>query len=635
MLFNLLRKTYQFLMTFMKDIGGLKSLFLKTIKEFRENGISGILTKTKHFLYHLNLHSKTNRKKNNYKVWLKLYNKPSSKKRMKMIDLINTFSFSPKFSIIMPTYNSNITWLKKATESANNQIYTNWELCIADDSSSDSRCIEELKYYEKTNNRINVVFREKNGHISEASNSAIKIATGDWIILLDHDDLLSDDALFWLAYTINKNPKACLIYSDEDKIDSHGNHSEPYFKCDWNYDLFLSQNMINHLGAYKLNIVNKIGGFRKGFEGSQDYDLALRFIEQINEDQIVHIPRILYHWRIHKDSTAEISNIKPYAFTAAQTAIKEHLLRKEVKADVNILENNMYRVKYHLPEDIPGVSIIIPTYNNYKMLKTCIDSILAKTNYPEYEIIIINNNSDDKYTLQYFNSLSDISNIKIIDDSREFNFSSINNRAVEHVSNEYICFLNDDIEVITPDWLSEMISFSIQSRVGAVGAKLWYFNETLQHGGIITGIGGVAGHSHKYLPKGNEGYFCRANIIQSLSAVTAACMVVSKSIFEEVKGFNESDLSIAFNDVDLCLKIQKLGYINIWTPYAELYHHESASRGKEDSKLKQIRFSKEIEYMKDTWMKQIYNDPAYSPNLSINDEDFSLAWPPRTTISMD
>ncbi|MEA3444455.1 MAG: glycosyltransferase family 2 protein, partial [Bacteroidota bacterium] len=531
--------------------------------------------------------------------------------------------------VIMPTYNPNTVWLKEAIESVRYQIYPNWELCIADDASTDAPTIAILKDFQNADSRIKVVFRKKNGHISQASNDAIELATGEWIALLDHDDLLPADALFWVASTINKNPEAQLIYSDEDKIDGNNKRQDPYFKCDWNYDLFLSQNMISHLGVYKTEIVRKIGGFRQGFEGSQDYDLALRFIEKISHEQIIHIPRVLYHWRIHKDSTALGADKKPYALISAKRAIGEHLTRKDSSASVEILENQMYRVKYDLPAQAPLVSIIILSKNNKYMLQRCIESITQKTNYKNYEILIVDNNSDDDQTLFYFETLKQKSNVIVLRDTRDFNFSALNNKAAGSATGEYICFLNNDIEVISPNWLSEMISIAIQPGVGAVGAKLWYPNDTLQHGGIILGIGGIGSHAHKLLAKGQDGYFNRAALIQEFSAVTGACMLISKTVFNKVGGFNETDLSVAYNDVDLCLRIGDLGYRIVWTPFAELYHYESATRGEDIHPEKRKRFLKESDYMEKTWGDMLKNDPAYSPNLSLFAEDFSLAWPPR------
>ena len=493
--------------------------------------------------------------------------------------------------------------------------------------------ISFLRAFEGLKNKlITVNFRKKNGHISLSSNSALDMATGEWIALLDHDDELSYDALFRVVSTINENPDAALIYSDEDKINSAGRHEDPYFKCNWNYDLFLSQNMISHLGVYKTSIVKQIGGFRGNYEGSQDYDLALRFIDEISHDQIVHIPYVLYHWRIHKQSTAKIVGNKPYALSAAKKAIEDHLARNSVDATVHILpEINMYRVKYKLGKYQPSVSIIIPSKNNNALLKNCIDSILIKTKYSNYEIIIVDNGSDDAETLKFLDKISRNEKVKILQYNNKFNYSDINNTAASECENEYLCFLNDDTEVITDDWLEEMVSIGIQDGVGIVGAKLKYPDNTLQHGGIILGIGGVGSHSHKGIPESTNGYFNRAGLIQSVSAVTGASLLINRKLFNEVKGFNTKELPIAYNDIDLCLRVKEQGFRVVYTPFAELYHYESSSRGTDTSGANLIRLENESSYMYQKWEKIIDNDPAYSPNLTLTSDSFSLAWPPRVS----
>lgn len=626
--FKVLHKHFNYTIASIRKLGELGGKINNSFGILQNEGLNAFLAKIKSAFSLSERPRITKISDRDYYVWLKEYHKPEKENLLIKQHTLKTFTNTPKISVIIPTYNSNPKWLKETIESVQNQIYPNWELCIADDASTDDKCVDLLKKYEKTDDRIKVSFRSENGHICKASNSAIEIATGEWLALLDHDDVLSTDALFWVVDSINNNPEACLIYSDEDKISSKGRRKDPYFKCDWNYSLFLSQNMISHLGVFKTDIVKKIGGFRAGFEGSQDYDLALRFIEKITTKQIIHIPRVLYHWRIHKDSTAFRINKKPYALTSAKRAILEHLDRQGINASVEILENQMYRVKYKLQQNLPLVSIIIPTRNNPDLLRKCIISIRNKTEYKNYEIIVVDNNSDDLQQLNYLKEIQEIPNIKVLSDKRSFNFSAINNKAVESTKGEYICFLNDDTEVISPNWLSEMLSIGIQEKVGAVGAKLLYPDNRLQHGGIILGIGGIGSHSHKNVPLGSQGYFNRAGLIQEFSAVTAACMLISKRIFNKVGGFNEDNLAVSFNDVDLCLKIRELNYRIVWTPFAELYHHESISRGKDDVNTND-RFKKEIDYMNNKWDKWLKNDPAYSLNLTLNTEDFSLAWPPR------
>ena len=563
-----------------------------------------------------------------YQEWIRRYDTLDDESRLSMQRTLATHAHQPLISVVMPVYNANPTWLAKAIESVRSQIYTNWELCIADDASTDKTICTLLQKYSDLDSRIKVVFREKNGHISATSNSAINIAEGDWIALLDHDDLLSEHALFWVADCINSNPTAQMIYSDEDKIDEGDTRSSPYFKCNWNIDLFYSQNMFSHLGVYKTELINSVDGFRIGLEGSQDHDLALRCIEKIDHKHIHHISKVLYHWRIHEESTAQSLDVKPYAAIAGEKALNEHFQRMGIKATTESIGYG-YRTKYALPEILPLVSLLIPTRNGLELLKQCIDSILSKTSYSNFEIIIIDNDSDDTDTLNYLKSVTDNPLVRVIRDERPFNYSALNNSAVKHSRGEIIGLINNDIEVITPDWLSEMVSLALQPNAGAIGARLLYPDDTLQHAGVTLGMGGVAGHPHCHLPKTHHGYFCRASLTQSFSAVTAACLIIRKDIYTEVEGLNEADLRVAFNDVDFCLRVREVGYRNIWTPFAELYHHESATRGSEDTPEKKARFAQEIDYMQKQWGDLLLNDPAYSPNLTLEYRDFSYAWPPR------
>ncbi|MCL5982723.1 MAG: glycosyltransferase family 2 protein [Firmicutes bacterium] len=565
-----------------------------------------------------------------YLEWIGRYDTLTDETRAKMRQVVKGFAHKPLISVVMPCYNPKQEWLKEAIESVRRQIYPHWELCIADDASTNPAIRSLLEDYTRKEARIKVVFRETNGHISAASNSALELAAGEYVALLDHDDLLAEQALFWVAEAINRHPDAGLIYSDEDKIDESGRRFDPYFKCDWNYDLFLAQNMISHLGVYRAELFREIGGFREGVDGSQDYDLALRSIEQLDASQIIHLPRVLYHWRAHQASAAMSAQAKPYAYVAAERALNDHLARQGVSARAEqIPERSCYRVRYNLPEQLPQVTLIIPTRNSPHLLRQCLSSILERTDYPDYEILVVDNGSDDPQTLRFFDSIGRNPRVRILRDDRPFNYSALNNRAVQAAQGELIGLINDDIEVICREWLTEMVSIALQPGVGSVGARLWYPNNTLQHGGVILGLGGAAGHSHKRLPKGNPGYFGRAILQQTFSAVTAACLVVRRSIFLEVGGFEEENLKVAFGDVDFCLRLREAGYRNVWTPYAEAYHHESASRGYEDTPEKRARFAGEVRFMQDRWGSLLLNDPAYSPNLTLELEDFSYAWPPR------
>ncbi len=566
-----------------------------------------------------------------YEDWVKQFGTVTQADEVRCLARLDSLTRRPKISILMPVFNAPEKYLREALESIIEQIYPNWELCLADDCSTEHYIRDVLEEYKAKDCRIKVVYRETNGHISEATNSALEIATGEFTALMDNDDILPKDALFWVVDEINKNPEAALVYSDEDKISEDGAvRFEPHFKSSWNPDLFLSQNFISHLGVYRTDIAKEIGGFNKGVEGAQDWDFALRFIEKIEARQISHIPRILYHWRAIPGSTAVNGGEKPYALLAGVEAVNQYLGRKGVKGKASVHPDLPYvKVKYELPEDKPLVSIIIPTRNGLDILSVCLDSIFGKTSFKNFEVLVVDNGSDDPATLDYLSEM-EIShkNLRIIRDDSPFNYSALNNKAAKLAKGELIALVNNDIEVVSPGWLEEMVSHAIRPEVGAVGARLWYPDNTLQHGGV-TLVCGVAGHSHKHLPKGNPGYFSRAMLTQNYTAVTAACLVIKKSIFEEVGGLNENDLKIAFNDVDFCLKVHSAGYRNVWTPFAELIHYESKTRGFEDTPEKQARFSKEIDYMQGKWQHLIDNDPYYNPNLNNQSEDFSIASNPR------
>lgn len=535
----------------------------------------------------------------------------------------------PLISIVLPVYNTRDSYLRAALDSVLNQTYANWQLCIADDCSTEPHVRPILDDYAKRDSRIQVVLRQHNGHISAASNTALSLATGEWVAFLDHDDTLHPHALHFVAETIAANPDASLIYTDEDKIDEYNERYSPYFKCDYNYELMLAQNMISHLGVYRRTLINEIGGCRKGFEGSQDYDLALRAIERIDTKQIVHLPRVLYHWRAHRQSTAVTADAKPYAAEAGRRAIAEHLQRIGVVGTVMPAPEapSMNRVRYALPTAQPKVSIVICTRDRADLLASCVDSLIERSTYRNYEVLIVDNGSSEEATFQLFKRLPK-DRFRLLRDESAFNFSALNNRAVRAADGDYICLLNNDIEVMTPDWMEEMLSFAIQPDVGAVGARLWYPGGGLQHAGVILGLIGIASHVHRTLRRGELGYFARAALHQSFSAVTGAALMIKKSIYEEVGGFDEK-LQVLFNDIDFCLRVREAGYRNVWTPYAELIHHESATRGYDVLPHQTARAEQESQLMKQRWGDLLRNDPAYSLNLSNETEDLRLAWPPR------
>lgn len=568
-----------------------------------------------------------------YAEWIRRHDTVTAAEAADLLRRVEGLGGPPLFSVILPVYAPRLDLLDQAVWSVRNQVYPHWELCIADDASPDEAVRELIRRHAVEEPRIKFVFREANGHISAASNSALELAGGEFIALLDHDDLLPAHALACMALAARENPRAGIIYSDEDKIDEQGRRSSPYFKSDFNPELFLSQNMISHLGCYRLDLVRQVGGFRKGLEGSQDYDLALRCLERLLPDQVVHVPRVLYHWRTSEGSTSVDGMEKPYALLAGQRAIGEHLQRRGVEARVELLDCNWYRVHYTLPDPAPRVSLIIPTRNRVDLLRTCLESILTRTAYPDYEVLVVDNATTDVATLAYFDELRQRSHerapLRIIRDERPFNFSALNNVAADLAEGPLLALVNNDVEVIAPGWLEEMASLAVLPGAGAVGARLWYPNDTLQHAGVILGLHGLAGHAHKHLSRGSIGYFGRAGLIQNFSAVSAACMVIRKETYLAVGGFNEHDLPVCFNDVDFCLRLVQAGLRNVWTPYAELCHHETASRGRDETGDKGRRLAGEAAYMHKRWAEVIRNDPCYNPNLTLDGDAFGLAWPPR------
>ena len=531
----------------------------------------------------------------------------------------------PKFSVLMPTYNTPPKILDEAIQSVCDQIYDNWELCIADDCSPGDWMRPALEKWMSKDSRIKVVFREVNGHIAEATNSAFEIATGEYVALMDHDDVLRPHALAEVALALAEHPNAQLIYSDEDKIDDEGRRFDPYFKPEWNPQLLLSQNYFNHLTVHTADNIRSVGGWRKDFNGSQDYDINLRIAAHLGTHDVIHIPKILYHWRATKDSAAGDSRQKNYAIVNAEKALADFLSVQGIKANIEeVAGTTWHRVKYAMPDEPPTVSLIIPTHNQHKVLQVCIESIVEKTTYPNYEILVVDNNSNDPESLAYFSELEDGGKVRLLRYPHPFNYSAINNFAVRHAKGSLVALVNNDIEVITPDWLTEMVALALRPGIGCVGAKLYYPNDTIQHAGIVLGIGGVAGHSHKYFDRDATGYFGRLKLAQNVSAVTGACLLVRKSIYESVGGLDEDNLKVAFNDVDFCLRVMEAGYSNAFTPFAELYHHESLSRGTEDNPEKRARFEREVTYMLSKWGPQLARDPHYSPHLTLRREDFSI-----------
>lgn len=564
-----------------------------------------------------------------YRAWLAAYEVLPADGAHRVAEALQAEGSQPRFGIVMPVYNPDLKWLREAVDSVRGQWYPHWRLYLVDDCSTRQRA-ELLALFEgwaAQDPRIRVMRRERNGHISAATNDGLAAAEEEWVTFVDQDDLLAPHALWCIADAIRRHPEVRVVYSDEDKIDELGRRREPHFKPDWNPDLLLSYNYICHLVAYRREDVAAVGGLRQGYEGAQDYDLALRVLERCDASEIVHVPRILYHWRVHAGSTARDVAVKPYAIEAGRQALQEAMQRRGVSATVTVDGGVAYRVHYHPADPLPHVTLVVPTRNGGRLLQTCIDSVLALTDYPSYDIVIVDNGSDQTATLELLARYARHPLCSVVRDPRPFNYAALHNAVVPGVRGEFVLLLNDDVEAIDAGWLREMVAVGLQPGVGVVGARLLYPNDTLQHGGVIL-VGGVAGHAHKHLPADDGGYMMRARVRQTLSAVTAACMLVSKSVYQQVGGMDEQ-LAVAFNDVAFCLAVGAAGYRIVWTPYAELYHHESATRGYEDNPQKRERFGREIQYMQQRWGARLASDPHLNPNLDNMREDFALARPPR------
>ncbi|MGI8430870.1 MAG: glycosyltransferase family 2 protein [Chthoniobacterales bacterium] len=563
-----------------------------------------------------------------YAYWIRRYDQLTREDRRAIAGQIARWEDPPLISILLPVYNPDPRWLRRAVRSAQAQLYPHWELCIADDASSRPGIWPLLQKFARRDARIRLLRRKANGQIAAASNEALALAQGKFIALLDHDDELAPAALYFVALALRENCALRLLYSDEDKLDPRGRRCDPYFKSDWNPELFLGQNFFGHLVVHERELVRRIGGFREGFECSQDYDLALRVLEQIEPEQIGHISRVLYHWRMTEESTATDLRAKPYAHNAAIRAVQEHLDRRGTGGLVVPHHRIYQRVKYPLPAPAPLVSILIPTRDRMALLRACIESIFARTVYENFEVLVLDNESREPETLAYLDSLGGRVRVERVEGA--FNYSRLNNLGVALARGSLVALLNNDIEVKNAEWLSEMVSHAVRPEVGMVGARLRYPDGTLQHGGVILGVGGIAGHAHLGVRE-EDGYFARAHLTQNFSAVTAACAVVRRELYLEVGGLDQEHLAVAFNDIDFCLRLRAAGFAIVWTPHAELVHHESASRGLEDTGEKQARFLAEVAYMNAKWGETLRADPFYNPNLSLDEELFTPAFPPRLT----
>ena len=556
---------------------------------------------------------------NLYQIWIEK-NEPTKEELQEQKN--TKFKINPKISIIIPMYNTPVNFFEELVDNLIGQTYSNWELCLADGSPEENKELEKIY---KKDERIKYKFIGENKGIAGNTNEALSLVTGDFVALLDHDDLLPLFSLYEIVKCINENPDVEFIYTDEDKFEKlGGKRYDPYFKSDFAPDTLRANNFICHFSVFKKELMDKLGGFRSEYDGAQDYDILLRMSEETNK--IVHIPKILYHWRVHALSTAKAGGTaKPYAYEAGIKAIQDHINRLGLKGTVeqgNTL--GTYKINYEVIGN-PKVSIIIPNKDYINTLKVCLNSLKKLTTYENYEIIVVENNSEESETFEYYKKIDGKDKIKVVYfPEKEFNYSKIINFGVKNSTGDYIIQLNNDTELMTPNWIQEMLGFAQREDVGAVGVELFYPDNTIQHAGIIIGIGGVAGHVFKNLPKGIHGYFSKDAMIQNLSAVTAACIMTPKSIYDDVDYMDEK-FKVAFNDVDFCLKIREKGKLIVYNPFVQFKHYESKSRGFEDTPEKKERFQAEIDRFHDKWQSVLdKGDPYYNINLRLDNDQCAI-----------
>jgi GT2 family glycosyltransferase len=554
------------------------------------------------------------RRESGYNSWIRRSASLSDADRTRIRTEVADWPDAPLISVLMPVHDPAPRVLRAAVRSLQAQLYPNWELCICDDASRDARIVRLTDRLAAQDPRIRVVHRPENGHIARATNDALALARGPYVAFLDHDDALAEQALYEVARTIRDDPGLVLIYSDEDKIEGRGRRFEPHFKSGFDRELLYGQNYINHLTVIRTEAVRSLGGLRPGFEGSQDHDLLLRLTETLDPTRIRHIPMVLYHWRAAGGSGTFSDRALARAEAARLQAVSEVAERRGARAERGPF--GFTRVVHPLPHPAPRVSVIIPTRDRAELLRVTLDGLFGATDYPDIEVIVVDNDSRESETEALFARYRDDARLVVVRAPGPFNFSDLSNRGAAAATGPVLLFLNNDIEVIEPGWLTEMVSQAVRPEIGAVGAKLLYPDGTIQHGGVVLGIGGVAGHSHLGVPDADPGYFARMVLVQEVSAVTGACLAMRSEVFRAVGGFDAETLKVAFNDIDLCLKIREAGYRILWTPFAKLVHHESKSRGPEDTPEKRARFQAETAVMQERWGALLRADPYYNINLS-------------------
>ena len=556
-----------------------------------------------------------------YEAWIRTHDYRRAE-RAGIAAEIAAWANPPLISVLMPVHDPDPKVLQAALASLRAQLYPHWELCVVDDASTRPAIPKILQRAAEADPRIRLHARSENGHIARATNDALGLARGDVCAFMDHDDVLTEDALYEVARALRLDPALVLIYSDEDKIDGRGRRFDPHFKPGFDRELLYAQNYINHLTVVRTEALRAVGGLRPGFEGSQDHDLLLRLTDGLDPSRIRHIPRVLYHWRAAQGSGTFSDRSLAKAEAARLRALDEVVAPWGGRAERG--PSGFNRLVRPLPQPAPRVSAIIPTRDRAEILSVTLDGLLTSTDYPDIEVVIVDNDSREPETAALFARYRDDPRVRVVPVPGAFNFSDLSNRGAAAAAGQVLLFLNNDVEVLEPGWLGELVRHAVRPEIGAVGAKLLYPDRTIQHGGIVLGIGGVAGHSHLGVPDADPGYFCRMVIAHEVSAVTGACLAMRADVFEAVGGFDAEALKVAFNDVDLCLKIRRAGYRIVWTPFAKLIHHESKSRGAEDTPEKRKRFEGEVLTMLDRWGPELRADPYYNINLSRNSAHYRV-----------
>lgn len=562
------------------------------------------------------------RRETGYGAWIRRSATLGPADRARIRAEVAGWEAAPLISVLMPVHDPAPRVLRAAIRSLQAQLYPHWELCLCDDASRKPAVVRLIDRFAAGDSRIRVVRRVENGHIARATNDALALAQGALAAFMDHDDALPEQALYEVARAVRDDPELVLIYSDEDKIEGRGRRFEPHFKADFDRELLYGQNYINHLTVVRTEAVRALGGLRPGFEGSQDHDLLLRLTEHLDPARIRHIPMVLYHWRAAGGSGTFSDRALARTEAARLRAVAEVVERQGARAERG--PHGFVRVIRPLPAPPPRVSVVIPTRDRAELLRVTLDGLFGATDYPDIEVVVVDNDSREPETRALFESYRNDRRLRVVTAPGAFNFSDLSNRGAAAASGAVLLFLNNDIEVIEPGWLTELVSQAVRPEIGAVGAKLLYPDGTVQHGGVVLGIGGVAGHGHLGLPDADPGYFARMVLGQEVSAVTGACLATRAAVFREVGGFDAERLKVAFNDIDLCLRIRAAGYRILWTPFAKLVHHESKSRGPEDTPEKRARFQAETAVMQERWGAELRADPYYNINLSRTSAHYRL-----------